>query len=121
MSARWTILTSVAMLGLLVVYTQARSPASELSRWVDFAYYRSDLDALVRQRRKTSTGPAFAALAIGGFGSIAYGIAYDESGEMTLPAGHQSPRWHAAAKNGELDRDDWGVRLDGNYFWWSAQ
>lgn len=125
--SRWSVcgsaLASTAMLALPVSYPSVPdSAASTASRWVDFAFYRPNLDALVRQQHRAGQSPALAVIPIDGFITIVHGIAYDESGEMALPAGRQSQRWRAAAAGGELDGDTWGARqLCGNYFWWDAQ
>jgi len=124
---RWSVcgsaLASTAMLALLVSYPSARdSAATTASRWVDFAFYRRDLDAQVREQHRSGQSPALVVITIDGFITIVHGIAYDESGEMALPVGRQSERWRAAAAGGELDGDTWSAtRLYGNYFWWDAQ
>jgi hypothetical protein len=125
--SRWSVcgsaLVSTVMLALLVSYPSVPdSVASTASRWVDFAFYHHGLAALVRQQHRAGQSPALAVITIDGFITIVHGIAYDESGEMALPAGRQSQRWRAAAAGGELDGDTWSAtRLYGNYFWWDAQ
>ena len=124
---RWalcgSVLASTIGLGLLVRYPSvADSPASTASRWVDFVFYRHEVDAMVRAQHGAGQRPALAVIAIDGFVTMVHGIAYDESGEMALPAGKQSPRWRAAAAQTELNDDHWGaMRMYGNYFWWDSQ
>jgi hypothetical protein len=125
--SRWSVgasaLASTVMLALLVSYPSVPdSAASTASRWVDFAFYRRELDAMARQQHRAGQRPALAVITIDGFISIVHGIAYDESGEMALPIGSQSLRWQDAAGNSELGGDNWSAtRLYGNYFWWSAE
>jgi hypothetical protein len=119
---RWSIVASTVILGLLVAYPSlGESPAMTPSRWIDFAYYRRDLDAQVRTQHARGQHSALATVAIDGFISMASGIAYDESDELALPPGQQSARWRAAAASTELDREVWAAtRLHGHYFWWDG-
>lgn len=124
---RWWVHLSVwlsaAALALLVGYpSMGNSAASTARRWLDFAFYRPRLDVEVRAQHLDGQWPALARVTIDGFGSMSNGIAYDESGEMALPAGQQSPRWRDAAAGTELAGTTWNaLRLYGHYFWWEDQ
>jgi hypothetical protein len=56
-----------------------------------------------------------------GFISMSSGVAFDESDEISLPAGQQTDAWKVRAAHTELSAGDFvAKRLVGHYYrWWS--
>jgi hypothetical protein len=115
-----------ALIGLYVLVDYPRpynSIAARSARWLQFAYYRSDLDTRAAQSPKTEGNGPLVVLAVDGFAPVgSNGFIYDSTGEAGLAFGAQSGAWKSLAAQTELgDKCSWTAQhLFGPYFSYSS-
>jgi hypothetical protein len=111
-------LIAVAM--LIGAPTLADSPAHRVAELAQVAYYSGDLRSQEAELRRKGVSPAVAVKLLDGFISVAWGLALDPSGEITLPPGKRSAAWQATAGQTEIGINTLQARhVIGDYYAWS--
>ena len=120
------ILSLFGVVGLYLLVSYPRpydSVVARSARWLQFAYYRSELDARAA-RITTSRGSGTpSVLAVDGFVATgSNGFVFDSSGEARLPQGSQSARWKSLVAETELGTEcGWTTEhLYGPYYSYSS-
>jgi hypothetical protein len=119
---RWLSASAVLVAILTLCLTIAFPRLPELraavgAHWVRLAWYKPQLDKLIRERAKTNETPVIATLGVGGVFSTETGIGYDSSDEFRKPSGTQSASWQRAARETFVEGRCWeAYPLIAHYF-----
>jgi hypothetical protein len=115
----FALLPLIWSLGLLF-HATTRPAALRLERYLEFEMALPFLKNALAKAENTPK-PHVVVYWTGGFLGMVHGVAFDDSDELSLPAGTQSALWKARVSNTELGTGTFGAkRITGHYYGWSA-
>ena len=110
------IVCTIAGLNSAATLKRCVAAANAVQFYVGYPYF-----AHVVSQLPLNSGPRLAVFPMDGFISMSHGVAFDESDELDLTAGRQTPEWKARVAHTDLRSGDFDAkRIVGHYYlWWS--
>ena len=107
----------------LIICAKWPSPSESLvvktAKFTQFIYYQNELKKQAEKLQNNGVSPTLVTVCIDSFGSLAYGIAFDPTGEIMLPVKNRSRSWLLSAEQTELSIEGMEAKhIVGNYYSW---